>query len=152
MTAHVFDTSALVKHYHTEPGTGAVEELFARPVGRRVVPRLAGTELHSALAKLVRMGRMGTNDLRQLVRRYNADLRARRFELVRLLVSHHDTAERLIHRHGMTRNLRSLDALQLAVAIQEHSPVEPVTLVSTDLALNLVAEAEGLAVFNPDLA
>ncbi len=150
MTAHVFDTSALAKLYHQEPGTAAIEELVAAPAARLVISRLTGVEMHSAFAKMVRTGRLSPAAFLLFVGRLRSDLRTKRFEVVRLIGRHHDEAERLIGRHGLTHNLRTQDAIQLAVALGENTPAEPVTLVTTDVALGVVAALEGLTVINPD--
>lgn len=151
MTTHVFDTSSLLKLYHPEPGTAAVEALLATPGVRRLISRLARVEFHSALAKLVRMERLTPREYRQLTDLFRADLRAKRFHVIRPLVRHHDAAEELIGRHGLTQNLRTQDAIQLAVALGENTPDGPVTLVTSDVALGAVAVLEGLTVINPEL-
>lgn len=152
MTAHVFDTSALLKLYHPEPGTAAVEALLAEAGGRRIISRLTRVELHSALAKLVRIGRLRPGAYHLIVRRFRSDLRAKRFDVIRPLVRHHDAAEELIDRHGLTHNLRTQDAIRLAVALGENTTAAtPVTLVTSDVALGVVATLEGLTVINPDL-
>ncbi len=152
MTTHVFDTSALLKLYHPEPGTAAVEALLAGSDRRRVISRLTRVEVHSALAKLVRMGRLSAGEYSLLTRLFCSDLRAKRFAVIRPLVRHHDLAEELIGRHGLTRNLRTQDAIQLAVALGENTATAPATLVTTDVPLAAIAALEGLAVLNPDLA
>jgi predicted nucleic acid-binding protein len=149
MDDHFFDTSALGKHYHAEPGTAAVDALLAAP-GRHFISRLAGVELHSTLAKKVREGRLTAGDFQLLSRRFRADVAAKRFEVVRVLVSHFRAAEELVRRIGPTANLRTLDALQLAVALDVNHPERPVTFVSADRALCAVAAAEGLTVVNPE--
>src|SRR5713226_885454 len=52
-------------------------------------------------------------------------------------------AERLIRRIGLAKNLRTLDALQLAVAINLNEPGEPIDFVCADHALCTLASAEG---------
>jgi hypothetical protein len=53
MARYIFDTSALVKHYHAEPGT-PVDALFAKPGAELFVSRLAVVEVTSALSLKVR--------------------------------------------------------------------------------------------------
>lgn len=148
MADHFFDTSAATKHYQAEAGTAVVEGLIAT-AGRNIVSRLAGVELHSALAKRVRSGHMTRDEFERVTRRFRRDVRAKRWEVVRLLVRHYERAERLIRRHAVERNLRTLDALQLAVALDLNA-ASPVVFVSADQALCGVAADEGLEVINPE--
>ena len=71
-------------------------------------------------------------------------------ELVRLLVKHFKEADRLIRVHGLARQIRTLDALQLAVALDLRNRGLVDMLVSSDRHLLTVAAAEGMAVFDPE--
>ena len=51
------DTSAAVKHYHTEVGTAKVDALLAVTGSRHFLSVLGVVELHSAFARRVRTGR-----------------------------------------------------------------------------------------------
>lgn len=148
MTADLFfDTSAIGKHYHPEPGTATVDQLLAAAGARHHISRLTAVEVLSTFAKKVRVGQITRGDFRLLSGRFRADVRAKRFRLKRLAVAHFDAAGRL----GLTKNLRSLDALQLAVALDLNRPGQPVTFVSADQALCAIAAGEGLTVVNPEL-
>lgn len=151
MSEQFFDTSAITKHYHPEVGTARVDALLAAPGVRSIVSRLTAVEFHSALAKMVRTGHLTVVDFRRLTRRFRGDVSACRLHPVRLLVSHFHAAERLVRRIGLTQNLRTLDALQLAVAIDLNDPARPVTFVCADSPLCAVAAAEGLTVINPEI-
>jgi hypothetical protein len=61
------------------------------------------------------------------------------------------SAERLLRRIGLTKNLRTLDALQLAVAINLNEPGQPIEFVCADHGLGTLAIAEGLSVVNPEV-
>ncbi len=150
MADHFFDTSALGKHYHAETGTDVVDGLLAAVGSRHFISRLAAVELHSALAKKVRTGQLTRADFELVTRRFRADVAAKRFEVIRVLVSHFRTAEELVRRLSLTNNLRTLDALQLAVALGLNEPARPVTFVSADRALCAIAASEGLTVVNPE--
>ena len=115
MADHFFDTSALGKHYQVETGTAVVDGLLATSGSRHFISRLAAVELHSALAKKVRVGQITAADFQLLTRLFRADVDAKKFEVVRVLVAHFRAAELLVRRVGLTANLRTLDALQLAV-------------------------------------
>jgi predicted nucleic acid-binding protein len=126
---HFFDTSALGKHYQDELGKSVVDGLLATSGSRHFISRLTAVEIHSALAKKVRAGHLTAVEFQILTRRFRADVKDRRFEVVRLSVSHFQTAERLVRRIGLAANLRTLDALQLAVAIGLNKAMRPVRFV-----------------------
>ena len=56
-----------------------------------------------------------------------------------------------VRRIGPSQSLRTLDALQLAVALDLNDPAWPVTFVCADVALGTIAAAEGLTVINPEV-
>ena len=58
---YFFDTSALFKRYHREPGTEAVDAAFAVPAVR-IASDLALIELASAFARRVRMQEITAED------------------------------------------------------------------------------------------
>ncbi len=151
MPDHVFDTSAIAKHYHGETGTAKVDALLAVPGAAQYVSRLSVVEFHSVFAKKVRTGVLPAGSFDTLTGRFRKDVAAKRLQVVRLLVAHFKTAERLIRRIGPGQNLRTLDALQLAVALGLNRPGRPVTFVCADLALSAAAVAEGLTVINPEV-
>lgn len=151
MAHNFFDTSALVKHYHAEIGTPKVDAMLASAGGTHFISRLAGVELYSVFAKKVRMGQLTTVAFQQIIRRFRGDIAAKRLRVVRLLIHHFRAAEVRLRRVGTTQNLRTLDALQLATAVQLNDPAAPVRFVSADHALCAIATAEGLTVINPEV-
>jgi hypothetical protein len=62
----------------------------------------------------------------------------------------HYHAERLIRKHGSSHSLRTLDALQLAVALELRGRGLLGEFVCADRGLITVAAAEGLSVINPE--
>jgi hypothetical protein len=69
---------------------------------------------------------------------------------VRILNAHFESAGELIARHGKTRQIHTLDALQLAVALSIRRPAPIDRFVCADQRLCDIASLEGLAVFNPE--
>jgi hypothetical protein len=69
---------------------------------------------------------------------------------IRIVNAHYQLAGALISQHGMTRQLRTLDAIQLAVALHldQAAPVDQ--FVCADHNLCDIAAIEGLAVVNPE--
>jgi uncharacterized protein len=149
MATTFLDTSALVKRYHIEEGTSEVDRLFVDDRLELVISRLGFIELLSALAMKVRSGVLSADALSAARKRFLGDVKSRRLSVVRLTASHFRGAEQLISRHATTRRLRTLDAVQLAVASERLQPQSGGAIVSADLALLEIAEIEGLPTLNP---
>jgi predicted nucleic acid-binding protein len=120
MARYYFDTSALVKYDHVEAGTDDVRRLLGEPGAESFIARLATVEMLSGFAGKVRVGAFSSEDFDKLRRRFLADVRKRLLRPIRVLNAHFQTAGELIAKHAMSRQLRSLDALQLAVALHLH--------------------------------
>jgi predicted nucleic acid-binding protein len=150
MANNFFDTSALGKHYHPEAGTARVNQLLQEPASRHFVSRLSVLEIHSVFAGKVRTGVINSADFQLLRRRFLADLTKRKFELVRMTGQHYQDAERLIQQYAPVQSLRTLDALQLAVALDMRRRVGVDRFVCADRRLLAVAAAEGLTVVDPE--
>ena len=151
MPADFIDTSALAKHYHAEVGSAEIDRLWNDPAHGLFVSRLSALEIVSVFAGKVRAGAISVADFETLRRRFAADLtKTKRLLGTRLLVAHYQEAERLLRQHGTARRLRTLDALQLAVALDLHGKKAIDRVVSADKDLLAVAAVEGLAVFDPE--
>ena len=151
MPNYFFDTSAVAKRYRTETGSAKVDDLFISAGNIFSVSRLTVVELHSAYAKLVRTGHLTPPDFEKLTRRFRSDIRSKRWQIVRITVAHFESAVRLVRRAGLSKNVRTLDALQLSVALSLNEQSEPVEFVCADQALCEIAMAEGLTVINPEV-
>jgi predicted nucleic acid-binding protein len=149
MASFFLDTSALVKRYRREDGTDVVDRIFADSASVVIISRLALIEAISALALLVRTGAIQLTDYAVAKKRFLAEVASSQLKVARLLVSQLETAERLIERHGPLRPLRTLDALQLAVALGLHREKRIDTFASADVSLCEIARLEGLTVLNP---
>ena len=147
---YFFDSSALVKLYHPELGSERVSAMFGGPDRRVIVSRLAGVELHSALALKTRTGQLDSERSAALRIRFLDDVASGAIALVAVSEFHYPAAERLIIRYGNRQGLRTLDALQLAVALEVKDRVGLDTLVAADKVLCEVAVLEGFAVLNPE--
>jgi hypothetical protein len=66
-----------------------------------------------------------------------------------MLNDHFESAGDLIDKHGISRRLRALDAIQLAVALHVRLTVPVDYFVCADQDLCTVASYEGQAVINP---
>jgi predicted nucleic acid-binding protein len=151
MPADFLDTSALAKHYHPEVGSSEIDRLWNDPAHGLFVSRLTVLEMVSVFAGKLRAGAISVADFDTLRRRFSADLtKTKRLLGTRLLVAHYQEAERLLRQHGPLRRLRTLDSLQLAVAIDLHRNQLIDRVVSADRDLLAVAAIEGLSVFDPE--
>jgi hypothetical protein len=151
MPGDFLDTSALAKHYHAEAGSPEIDELWNDPNQGLFVSRLSVLEIVSVFAAKVRAGTISAADFDALRRRFAADLvKTKRLTGVRLLVAHYKAAEQLLRTHGMVRRLRTLAALQLAVAKHLFDKGAIHRFVASDRDLLAVAALEGLATLDPE--
>jgi predicted nucleic acid-binding protein len=151
MARYFLDSSALIKYYHNEPGSPEVQRILGEAGSEHLIARLTWVEILSGLAKKVRMGVVPAADYGQLERRFRADIRQHLLRPMRMLNAHFATSGDLIGTHGLSRQLRTLDALQLAVALGVHQVTPLDHFVCADQRLCDVASLEGLAVVNPEL-
>lgn len=149
MARYFFDTSSLVKNYHVETGTPLVQQLLVQPKSEFFISRLAAVEMLSGFAAKVRTGVFTSTDYGNLRRRFLADVRKRVVRPIRILNAHYQLAGDLIGKHAMSRQLRTLDAIQLAVALHFHRSYPIDHFVCSDQRLIDVARLEGLAVIQP---
>lgn len=149
MANYFFDTSALAKHYRVEQGTAEVERILAEPGSVHYIARLATVELQSVFALKVRTQEITAVDLQQIQKLIATDFAARRFPVIRMLQRHFSEAERLLRKHAPTKALRTLDSLQLAVALSLSGQNHLDYFVCADDKLCKVANDEGLSVIIP---
>lgn len=149
MGQYFFDTSALVKRYRPEQGTDAVDALFADAGSSFLISRLGIIETVSALALKVRTGELPLADYIVTRKKFLGEVSLGTVKVVRLLVAHYRNAERLIDRHAMSHRFRTLDALQLSVALDLREQGRVDTFVCADQALCEVASLENLPTLNP---
>jgi predicted nucleic acid-binding protein len=147
---YFFDSSALIKLYHPELGSERVTAMFGEPDRRIIISRLTGVELHSALALKTRTGHLDSDRAAALRLRFLNDVASGEIALVVVREFHYPAAERLIIRYGDRQGLRTLDALQLAVALEVQDRVGVDALVAADKVFCAVATLEGFAVLNPE--
>jgi predicted nucleic acid-binding protein len=144
-----FDTSALVKNYHAEAGTADVQRMLREAGSEFFISRLATVEMLSGFAGKVRAGVFTSSHFGRLRLRFLADVRRRMVRPIRVLNVHYQMAGDLIGKHAMSRPLRTLDAIQLAVALHFHRSFPIDHFVCADQRLCDVATSEGLKVINP---
>jgi uncharacterized protein len=149
VAVYYFDSSALAKLYHEERGSRRVRDLADKSGNRLLISRLTVVEMYSVVALKARSHAISSEEASDARIRFLADISAAAIDVLALSPSHYDGAERLIGAYGASQGLRTLDALQLSVAVG----LPPGTVdyvVSSDRRFCAVAQAEKLAVINPE--
>ena len=152
-TYYFFDSSALVKRYHAEVGTAEVERIFNEAEAVLLISRLTLVEVQSAFARKVREGELGPEAFALACQRLSGDVVQKQVQVLRMTEGHYQTAERLVQKYGPDksfRRLRSLDALQLSVALEQRERGRLTRFVAADGNLCKLAEVENLTVINPE--
>ena len=147
--ANYFDTSALCRHYHSEPGSHRVDQVLADSSATQYVSWLTVLETQSAFALKVRTGEITESNLVALRSRLFADIAQQRLLVVRVLRWHYDRADKLLVTYGPTVRLRTLDALHLAIALDLQTRGLAQNLITADSAMVSVGSREGLTIINP---
>ena len=150
MPAYFFDSSALAKRYHPEEGSAKVAAMFLEPNRRIIISHLTVIEIRSMIAGKVRSGVLTQAEATNVANHFKSDLASGAMDVFAISVFDYRRAENLLARHGFTHRLRSLDALQLAVALDLRDQGVTKTIVAADATMIEVAVAEGLAVLNPN--
>ena len=150
MASSFLDTSALAKLYHEEPGSEYVEHIVRQPGSTGIVSRLSLVEMESVLAIKVRTGALDEIGRSIALRRLRADIARNRLIVGPAIEPrHYRSAAKLLRLHGVSRGLRTLDALQLAIALDMLESSLISVMLSADKRLCEVAEACGCPAIDP---
>lgn len=149
MPGYFVDTSALAKLYHWEVGSERMEALMQSSDSRLIISQLSLVEIESVFATKVRTGELDKTALAQLRGLFYADLARGRFEVVLLGRGHFQGAEALVRTYAVDHGLRTLDALQLSVALDLRRRGAASKLVTSDRTMCEVAAREDLPVVDP---
>ena len=150
MAGYFFDSSALVKLYHPEGGTPAVDQIVNAADNLVRISRLTVAELTSAFAIKVRTQSISREDANLFLRQFRGDVAAGKLEIFSVAESEFAMAELLVERYAFDLRLRALDALQLAVATELRNQELVNHFVAADTVLCEVARLEGFSVINPE--
>jgi hypothetical protein len=151
VAAYFFDSSGLAKYYHPEAGTARVMAIFREPGRQILISRLTVLEMHSMFAIKVRMGALATVEADTLSRRFRADIVSNNLQVFAVTDLHYGHAERLVLQYGFEYRLRSLDALQVAVALDLQAQGMLPRVVAADKTVCEIAAIEGLPVIDPQI-
>ena len=147
MARAFLDTSVLVKYYR-EAGTAEVTQFVQERRARHYISRLGIVEAQHAFAIKLRTGDITETDFAGLRQRLLRDIAQGLFQHVRVTEPHYREAERLIVTYRR-RRFRTLDALQLAVALDLSRRGMTEYFVCADTRLCETAVEEGLGIINP---
>lgn len=140
----------MAKVYHQEVGSDFVDRILPEPGSQFVISRLAIVEMESVFALKVRTGEIDHQAVLIARRRLEADLGRSRLLVAAISDEHFRGARQLIIKHGAVEGLRTLDALQLAVALELKRAELVTVFVAADQRLCRVAALDGFAVTNPE--
>lgn len=151
MPAYFFESSAFVKRFAPERGSKFVLSLL-RPSGRNrfYAARITEVEVCAGLVRRQTGRTISADQAAKGLRRLRRDF-PRRF--THIAVSENVVIEAM--RLAETYGLRGYDAVQLSAALEANGErvargLSPLILVSADAELNNAAQAEGLAIENPN--
>jgi len=117
LATYFFDSSALAKRYHPEEGSAKVAAIFGEQGRRIIISHLTVIEIRSMIAGKFRSGVLSGAEANDLTGRFKADIASGALDIFAIAVFDYRRAEDLIAKHGFQHRLRSLDALQLGVAL-----------------------------------
>jgi len=146
VAAYFLDTSTVVKRYAQETGTPWVQAMAA-PAARHLltVVRITLAETIAAVTRKERARLTTAQDAANALNDSHVDF-AHQYVIVEVSAGLVHEAATLARRHA----LRGYDAVQLAAALQVHSQIPSLTLLSADANLNTSAMAERRSVDNPN--
>lgn len=141
-----FDSSALVKAYLDEEGTGVVMGAVDRLMGRMYISRFVALEVLASLRTAFRDA--SSRSWNDIVAEFHSDLPG--FNLIDVDPSVLDRATDLVMDHRQAR-ARSMDLVHLATALHLQStyPAREVTMVTSDHDLAALARECGMWTFDP---
>jgi predicted nucleic acid-binding protein len=151
MASCFFDTSALAKLYHQEAGSDFMVRIGSERGSQHWISRLSVAEMESVLAGRVRSATMTLGDAAFARRCMAADLNQHRLLVAPVDLRHFSKASVLLQTYGVSDGLRTLDAIQMAVALELAQTQRLGVFVAADKRLCRVAALAGLATINPEV-
>ena len=143
---YYFDTSSLVKIYHTEQGTPEVLEIYKNSECIIVISELCRVEFLSTVYRKYRERELSADSLNALVQKFQDDTDSL-YEVLRFSSLVTDEAESLIQRLASEHSLKSLDSVQFSF-FKVYCEDDTVFVCSDSKLSNLV-RTEGFQVMIP---
>ena len=130
-----------------------MDRILEEPNSRSLISHLSIVEFESVLAIKTRTGEIHQPALNIARRRFRADLARQRLIVAPPVhEGHFHSARKLLVQYGVDEGLRTLDALQLAIALDLRRLGHIATLVAADQRLCRVASVGGLHCNKPGTA
>jgi uncharacterized protein len=145
---YYFDTSALVKIYHREPGTERVLPIY-KSQEIISISELSRIELCATVARKYREHTLTVDTLHAVYARFQEDLE-QRYEVLKFSSLVIDEADNLLRRFGEQHGLKTLDSLQFAFLTTYCEP--DTQFVCSDTTLGQLVKREGFDVIVPKQA
>lgn len=151
VNAYFLDTSALVKRYVAETGSGWIKSITdpvtANPLA---IAQITWVEVLSALSRRQREGSLSRGDLDSVVRDFREDFE-NQYRIINVDPALVESAGQLVIQYP----LRAYDAVQLASALRFQALFAPtpdtqLVFVTADVRLSDIAQTEGLVTDNPN--
>jgi uncharacterized protein len=154
MAIFFWDSSAVLKLYHSEDGSEVVQRIFDDKDNTNLISEIALIEVVSGLAKHVRSGEITEADFANFSALFGAHVHRNEFETVALVkeFSALTLAKQLVSDHGRRdgRGLHTLDAIQLAtVQILKTEAGFEFTAIIVDRILRELAAEVPVSVIDP---
>lgn len=148
MIYYFFDSSALIKRYHTEIGTERIDEILEQQDSEFIISSLALSEVTSALNRKKNEGKINPDLFKDILIEFYREV-LEKFTVISLDDSLLSRSIELI----LNRNLRTLDSLQLSVALSVFDLLYEMKFifVCSDKKLLNAAKQEGLEILDPEL-
>lgn len=129
-----------------------MDRILERQGSRSLISHLSIVELESVLAIKRRTGEIDRQALEIARRRFRADLARQRIVVAPPVRERHfHSARKLLIQYGVAEGLRTLDALQLAIALDLRELGHMSAFVAADQRLCRVASLAGCSTVNPEL-
>jgi len=153
---YYFDTNALWKFYCDQKGDLNVRRLVARSPSQVLVSPLTVVEFVGVLMEYYRKRLLKRTQVNAIVKRLRRDVGKvnphRPFRIVDVPAASFREAESILLLHAGDCAIQTIDALHLAIAIRLNVPPgAPVVFVTSDHALQHVAQKRDLCCYNPEV-
>ena len=148
MTTYFLDSCALVKRYHQEIGTEKIDEIF-RTGNKIMISDISIIEIFSAMAKKVRNREIDEIKFNNFIKLFCKEIEASLFKIIEINNFHKINSVKLLIKHALTKELRTLDTIQLSFGSEILKQEKEVVFVSADNNLIKIAKEEKLRTINP---
>lgn len=143
---YYFDTSALVKIYHREPGTECVLPIY-KSHDTISISELSRIELLATVARKYREHTITIETLHAVYAKFHEDCE-QRYEMLKFSSLVIDEADNLLRRFGEQHGLKTLDSLQFAFLTTYCE--QDTQFVCSDAMLGQLVKREGFDVIVPE--